>query len=187
MPLILGPGFALGVILAIASSALSSLKQGVSTAVGCSDRGGDEEMAALDGAVFVVGIVIGTCLSGWASVCGTSSCCCVVCLSMLSLFSLLWLWVSLLLSSLSLLVRCGSLRRGACKIILSICRCVRRNRFSSSVVIAQVSQPYRMVGVTVPWNSRSLSVSEYLWPVSSGFSTNHFFQASDIRLSSSVL
>ena len=49
MPSILGPGFALGVILAMASPALSSLRQGVPMAVDCSDGGGDEEIAAMDG------------------------------------------------------------------------------------------------------------------------------------------
>ena len=49
MPSILGPEFALGVILAMVSPVLSLLRQGVPTTVGCSNGGGDEETAAMDG------------------------------------------------------------------------------------------------------------------------------------------
>ena len=41
-------------------------------------------------------------------------------------------------------------RRGACRIMRSICRCVLRNRFSSSSVRVHASAPYRTVGVIVP-------------------------------------
>ena len=59
------------------------------------------------------------------------------------------------------------LRRGACMIMRSICRCVRLSRFSSSLVSVQASAPYKMVGVTVPWKSRRRSFREYLLLVSS--------------------
>ena len=41
-------------------------------------------------------------------------------------------------------------RRGELRIMRSICRCVRFNRFSSSVVRVQVALPYSTVGVTLP-------------------------------------
>ena len=59
--------------------------------------------------------------------------------------------------------------RGVPRIILSICRCVRRNLFSSSCVIVHEGHAYSAVGVTVPWNSLSLSRSGYVLVVSSRF------------------
>ena len=53
-----------------------------------------------------------------------------------------------------------SVRRGECRIIRSICRCVLRNRFSSSNVSVQASAPYKIVGVMTPWNNRNRSDSE---------------------------
>ena len=51
---------------------------------------------------------------------------------------------------------------GVPRIILSICRCVRCNLFSSSCVIVHEGHPYSAVGVTVPWNSLSLSRTGYV-------------------------
>ena len=99
-----------------------------------------------------------------------------------------WAWVVVMVWVIAR--GCGawwSWRRGECRIILSICRCVRRSRFSSSIVNVQASHPYKMVGVTVPWNKRSLSFRAYLGPISSCLSVKIFFHANEILLSTSVL